>query len=650
VLGERMPEKKLGELLIENGLVTREQFEKALETQRQNPQIPIGQIICQLGFLSAEDMSLALDYNKKRLRLGDILVRQRLIDQEKLESALAVSRKDKVPLGKALMHLHFIQEEQLARAIATQYDLPFVSLDKYSLNSEMGKIFNASYAMKHRIVAIDKTAGSVTVAMAFPLSTHVLHELEVLIHLSIIPVIARESDIFHAMERVYGVQRNKNAQGLVTEQVQLDILEDFSTEELRSRYVVDYNADYLAKRIISIGVKLNASDIHLECTDHGSQVRFRIDGVLQFLDLGGDSQLIQTHGRPLVSKIKILCDLDITEKRRPQNGSFRVKIMVNEKPRNVDFRVSTMPTKYGENVVIRILDKKEGPMSLESLGFNQAISDELNHLLAKPTGIFLVTGPTGSGKSSTLYAILDRLNKPGVKTMTVEDPIEYSMEGISQSEVNLAIGNTFAEYLRAFLRQDPDHIMVGEIRDVETALISIRASLTGHTVLSTLHTNDSTGVVPRLIDMGVEATLLSSTLRCAISQRLVRIICPVCREQYRPSTEIMEEFCIDPGTSRIFSHGKGCSHCNNTGFSGRKPIVEMWTPSREEILLINKHADNQLLRESAFIRLNKPTMLQDGIEKVIKGETTLEELARVVPYEQVLEYRRKVDMCLIKSL
>ena len=502
--------------------------------------------------------------------------------------------------------------------------------------------------MKNRVVAIEKTSRSVTVAMAFPLSPHLLHELEVLFHHIIKPVIARESDIIHALERVYGIH-HKSPEPVAPEPVQLDMLEDFSLEELRSRYVLDYNVDYLAKRIISVGVRQNASDIHLEHADNGAHVRFRIDGVLQRLELGGDAHLIQTHGRSLVSKIKILCDLDITEKRRPQNGSFRVKIMVNDKPRNIDFRVSTIPTKYGENVVIRILDKKEGPMSLESLGYNLMIADRLNQLLAKPTGIFLVTGPTGSGKSSTLYAILAKLNKPGVKTMTVEDPIEFSMDGISQSEVNIAIGNTFAEYLRAFLRQDPDHIMVGEIRDVETALISIRASLTGHTVLSTLHTNDSTGVVPRLLDMGVDATLLSSTLRCVLSQRLVRIICPACREQYQPKAEILEEFRITQPASHIFFHGRGCVQCNSTGFSGRKPIVEMWIPSREEALLINKHADNQLLRGSAFIKGNKPTMLQDGLEKALRGETTLEELARVVPYEQVLEYRRKIDLRLISS-
>ncbi|NVN99315.1 MAG: type II/IV secretion system protein [Geobacteraceae bacterium] len=643
-----MPEKRIGEILVENSRLTQEQFATALEVQQQTPNIPIGQIICQLGYLSAEDMSLALDISKKRLNLGDILVKQNLIDQEKLENAINLSKKDNISLGSALVKQHIIKEEQLARAISSQYDLPYVSLDKYILPEELGKYFSASYAMKHRIVAIQKCPCSVTVAMAFPLSPHVLHELEELIHLTIKPVIARESDIFMALENIYGVQRKAPTASQV-DPVQLDIMEDFSSEELRSKYVLDHNVDYIAKRLISVGVQINASDIHLEFTESGADVRFRIDGVLQSIDMGGDYRLIMTHGRPLISKIKILCDMDITEKRRPQNGSFRVKMTAGNFPKTVDFRVSTVPTKYGENMVIRILDRK-GPMSLQTLGFSNTVSIELDRLLAKPTGIFLVTGPTGSGKSSTLYSILGRLNSPGVKTMTVEDPIEYTMDGISQSEVNTAIGNTFAEYLRAFLRQDPDNIMVGEIRDVETAMISIRASLTGHTVLSTLHTNDSTGVVPRLLDMGVDATLLSSTLHCVISQRLVRINCTHCREEYQPNAEILEEFGVALGSTSLFIHGKGCPNCNCTGFSGRLPIVEMWIPSREEALLINKHAENQLLRESAFINGNNLTMLQDGLERVLKGETTLEELVRVIPYEQVLEYRRKIDMGLGKRL
>lgn len=636
-----MPAKRIGELLVTNGLITAGQLTEAIAFQKQNPKLPIGQILCQLGFLSAEDMSVALDFNKKRLKLGDILIQHRLIDQEKLTQALELSRSENLPLGKALTKLHYITEDHLARAIAVQYDLPYVLIDQYQLSEELGKFISGSYAMKHRIVAIAKAGDTVTIAMAFPLSFHVMHELEVLIHFAIKPVIAKESEIFQALEKIYGVKWKAAVSML--DPVQLDIMEDFSSEELRSKYVLDYNIDYLTKRIISTGVRIKASDIHLESTEQGMTVRYRIDGVLQTIDLGSDSQMILTRGRPLVSKIKILCDLDITEKRRPQNGSFRAKMTFGDTPRSVDFRISTLPTKYGENVVIRILDRK-GPMSLQSIGYSDRVIDELNRLLAKPTGIFLVTGPTGSGKSSTLYAILAKLNKPGVKTMTVEDPIEYSMEGISQSEVNPAIGNTFAEYLRAFLRQDPDHIMVGEIRDQETACIAIRASLTGHTVLTTLHTNDATSIIPRLLDMGIEATMLSSTIRCVLSQRLVRIVCSHCRQRYRPTKELLAEFAFPAGTNPVFVRGTGCHHCNQSGYSGRKPITEMWVPSREEELLINKHADNQTLRESAFINNTNATLLEDGIAKVSGGLTTLEELARVVPYEQFIEYRRKLSL------
>lgn len=635
-----MSKLRLGELLLADGLLTEEQFSEALETQKHNPNMPIGQVICQLGFLSVEELNLALDFNKKRLRLGDILIKQKLIDQAKLDRALEFSKKEQLQLGKALLRLRYIQEEQLAKAIAIQYDLKYVSLDKYELHESAGKLFSSSYAIRNRIIAIEKTATKVTIAMAYPLSPQIQHELEVLIRLTIKPVIARESEILSTLEYIYGIKR-KNKLLPQEDQVKLDILEDFSAESNRSNYLLDYNVDYLTKRLISVGARAGASDIHLEHTERGAVVRFRIDGVLQSLDLGGDSQQVLLHGKPLVSKLKILCDLDITEKRRPQNGSFRVKMSLSNITKTIDFRVSTLPTKYGENVVIRILDRT-GVMSLQSLGFSPAITEELNQLLAKPTGIFLVTGPTGSGKSSTLYAILNKLNQPGAKTLTVEDPIEYIMDGISQSEVNAAIGNTFAEHLRAFLRQDPDHIMVGEIRDIDTALISIRASLTGHTVLSTLHTNDSTSVVQRLVDMGVEPTLLSATLRCIISQRLVRIICEHCSEERAPSQELLVEFGISPEAFYRFRWGKGCSYCNNTGFSGRKPIVEMWVPSREEALLINKHASNLTMRESAFCHSNRATMVEDGLLKVFNGETTLEELARVVPYEQVVEYRNKL--------
>jgi len=302
-----------------------------------------------------------------------------------------------------------------------------------------------------------------------------------------------------------------------------------------------------------------------------------------------------------------------------------------------------VPTQFGENVVIRILDKRAGAITLESLGYSPENVATLHKALDKPTGIFLVTGPTGSGKSSTLYAILSHINTPGVKTLTIEDPIEFGIAGITQTEVNETIGNTFARLLRAFLRQDPDNIMVGEIRDLETATISMRAALTGHTVLSTLHTNDATSAVTRLIDMGVEPTLISTTLRCVLAQRLVRHNCRHCRTYCHPSAHLLKEFGIPADNNIAFSQGKGCQECHYTGFSGRLPIVELWIPSRDELLMINRLPDNLGLRNTVFSHPGRLTMIEEGLQLVQAGETTLEELLRVVPYEQIEAGRDKIS-------
>lgn len=631
-----MSEMKLGDILIADGLITQEHFNKALVIQKVNPSLPIGQILCQLGYLARHDLNATLDYYKKRIRLGEILIKEKLINQRMLDHALTVSQKEKIPLGKALINLHYIQEEQLCRAVATQHDLPFASLQGRNFGSELGRFLNASYAIKHRMVVIGVQGTTITLAMVFPLNPITLRELETLTQMKIEPVVARESDIAFAQEQIYGVRHKAEMSNVSTEDFQLDIGEDLTQDVVRSKYVLDYNVEYSLKKILTFGVRTKSSDIHLEITENGMQTRFRIDGILQFLDLGDEGPKIASHGPPLVNKIKILCDLDIAERRRPQDGSFRVKISSAGVTRNVDFRVSVLPTRYGEDIVIRVLDKI-GPMTLETVGFRDDYVTELDKMLERPTGIFLVAGPTGSGKTSTLYALLGRINRPGTKILTVEDPIEYSVEGIRQSEVNPAIGNTFAEYLRAFMRQDPDHIIVGEIRDLETAAIAVRASLTGHTVLSTLHTNDATGVVTRLIDMGVEPSLVASTLRCAIAQRLVRVNCAFCSEPYQPGEEVMKLFALLGYPQMTFIHGKGCPECHFSGYSGRKPIIELWAPSREESLDINRSLSNSELRRIVCHCTERQTMFEYGLERVRGGETTIEELLRVVPFEQIDE-------------
>jgi type IV pilus assembly protein PilB len=640
-----MSGNRLGELLIKNRLINEQQFAKALEMQKSYPNQPIGQLLVKLGFLHESILKEFLDYKGKRQKLGEILLRQKLIDAVQLNNALTVSKEENIPFGRALVKLHYLEEDQLARTIANQYDLPCVTLDRFSFDPELGRLINFNYAQTHRIVPVSKHERVLTLAMAFPLNNEDMRAVEVASDMRVNPVIAAERDIIVAQQRVYRSQFDL-ACHVTEEQVECEISEDVQRDPVESKYVSQYygpDTDYLVSRIISLGLKVRASDIHLESTEYGMMVRYRIDGVLQALDLGKDGPVISTQARPIISRIKIICDMDIAEKRRPQDSSFKMKVTKDGSVRRVDFRVSTVPTQYGENVVIRILDKRGIPSSLQNIGLSVLHQEALTRELAKPTGIFLVTGPTGSGKSTTLYALLSQLNAPGVKTLTVEDPIEYSIEGVCQSEVNEVAGNTFAKLLRSFLRQDPDNIMVGEIRDVETATIAARAALTGHTVLSTLHTNDATSAVIRLQDMGLESTLISSTVRCVLSQRLVRTICSQCKVRLMPPEHLQREFLVTPETPVEFVYGKGCSLCNYTGYTGRRPIVEIWIPTREEIIQINKRPDSMTLRGTVFGLGRRRTMVEDGLVYVKQGLTTLDELMRVVPYEQISEFRSRVE-------
>lgn len=635
-----MPDKKIGELLIENKLITAEQFKEALEMQQICPTQPIGQLLCQLGFLKSGDLEYVLNHNNKRRKLGEILVSQNLIDEERLNSALLASKTEKIPLGRALIRQHLIEEEQISRAIACQHDLKFVDLAGVRFDPELSGYIKASFAQRLRIVPIRCREKVLTIAMAYPLLSDELTQIQNFCKMRIDPVIAKESDIIIAQQKIFKLSGSTDR-----EELAFELSEDQSTDSGKSKYVADFisaDVDYLVKRVIITGITDGASDIHLESTEQGMVVRYRIDGILQRIDMGANGALISANARQMVSKIKIMCDMDIAERRRPQDSSFKMKVSRAGVLRSVDFRVSTVPTQFGENVVIRILDKRAGAITLESLGYSPDNVATLHRTLDKPTGIFLVTGPTGSGKSSTLYAILSHINTPGVKTLTIEDPIEFGIAGITQTEVNETIGNTFARLLRAFLRQDPDNIMVGEIRDLETATISMRAALTGHTVLSTLHTNDATSAVTRLIDMGVEPTLISTTLRCVLAQRLVRHNCRHCRTYCHPPARLLEEFGIPVDNNIAFSQGKGCQECHYTGFSGRLPIVELWIPSRDELLMINRLPDNLGLRNTVFSHPGRLTMIEEGLRLVQAGETTLEELLRVVPYEQIEAGRGKI--------
>jgi hypothetical protein len=442
-----MAESRLGELLVQRKLITSNELDQAIEKQRFTPGQPIGQILCQMGSLKSKDLAYVLDHFNKRPRLGEILVSRKLISEERLNSALKVSQGEKIPLGKTLIRQHLLDEEQLARSIAFQHDLKYVSLADVAFDQGLTGFISVTFAQRLGIVPIRCRDGSLTIAMNYPIQREELSQLESWCKMPIIPVIAKESDIILAQQKIFRLNRKAESAKL-----QLELSEDLEREGGKSKYVSEFissDVNYLTKRIIATGIKVGTSDIHLESSEGGMAVRYRLDGILQKIDLGSDTALINANARQIVSKIKILCDMDIAERRRPQDSSFKMKVTKDGKVRSVDFRVSTVPTQYGENVVVRILDKRSDAITLEGLGYPPEFVAELHRALDKPTGIFLVTGPTGSGKSSTLYAVLSHLNSPGVKTLTIEDPIEYSIEGITQTEVNEVIGNTFARMLRS---------------------------------------------------------------------------------------------------------------------------------------------------------------------------------------------------------
>jgi len=633
-----MPHQKLGELLIQNGLITEDQFQQALDEQDASPHLPIGQILCQLKFLKPEDLNKILDYHRMRRKLGEILIQEGALDEQSLSRALEIAKSEKLPLGQALIKMRLLEEEQLARAIATQYDLPYMSLHTVRADPKLARFVNAQYATRNRLVPVKFENNILTIAITFPLQQTDIDHLKATGKHGLSFVITTETQIAQVQQKLF---RKEGEFSFVDD---LSLSEDNEKQSERSKYVHDVisvDVERLAKLIISAGIKNKASDIHLESTEFGLNVRYRLDGLLQSLDLGSALPLINMNARQIISRVKILCDMDIAERRRPQDSSFKLKVEREDAVRTVDFRVSTVPTQYGENVVIRVLDKRNEVLTLPSLDYNKEYTADLLRALEKPTGIFLVTGPTGSGKSTTLYALLGYLNRPENKTLTIEDPIEYTINSITQTEVNEVIGNSFARMLRAFLRQDPDNIMVGEIRDVETATIAVRASLTGHTVLSTLHTNDATSAVTRLLNMGLEPSLLTTTLRGVLAQRLVRRTCESCRTTGVPSDLALKEFgSFLSEFNGTLGYGKGCAACNFTGFKGRLPIAELWLPDREELLLIARNPDNMTLRAKVFEGGKRLTMLEDGLRLVKEGLTTPEELIRVVPNEQFEEWRQ----------
>lgn len=543
-------------------------------------------------------------------RLGDLLVENGIISQEQLQEALAEQRKTKRRLGDLLISQGYITEQQLIEVLEFQLGIPHVSLFKYNIDPAITGIIPESMAKRHQVLPFMKEGGKLMVAMADPLDYFAIEDLRMTTGFRIEPAISTREELQRAIARHYGM-RDSMSQMMV----ELPSQEDFEETEITDEASPIVR---LVNQMIQQAVQLRASDIHVDPGENNLLIRYRIDGSLK------TERLIPKQMQGFITaRLKIMARLNIAERRLPQDG--RIKMQFDYKM--IDIRVSTLPTMHGEKIVLRLLDLTTGVKSLDNLGFNERNVEAFRDMIERPYGILLITGPTGSGKTTTLYSALNHLNKENVNIITVEDPVEYQLEGINQVHVNPAVGLTFAAGLRSILRQDPNIVMVGEIRDTETAEIAVRASLTGHLVLSTLHTNDAISTISRLRDMGIEPYLIASSLLGVVAQRLVRKICTECREAYTPSEQemiLMRNYGLHMDT---LYRGKGCGHCNSTGFRGRIAIHEVMAIDDKLRALVASSASVEELRraaqDSGMIQL-----LEDGIVKVSEGITTVHEVMR----------------------
>ena len=600
-----------------------------------------------------------------RERLGDLLLREGLLTREQLARALQEQAQSGMRLGYCIVKLGYIRETELTKTLARQYRMPAVDLSKFEVDPRILKLIPAEVASRHLVLPLKRDGRTLTVAIADPSNPAVLEDLRFVTRYDIFPVVAGEYTLRHAVERHYE-SNDQQMQSLLADIAKqtgdddVEVLESSADDDGAGGSTLAAQIDEapvvrLVNAILSDAVHRGASDIHFECFEHELRVRYRVDGALM------DVMKPPIKMRPaLISRFKIMASLNIAERRVPQDG--RIKLKVGQKV--VDFRVSTLPTLFGEKVVLRILDKGNLTLDLETFGIEPRAERELMEAISNPYGMVLVTGPTGSGKTTTLYSALSKINTGDVNIMTAEDPVEYNLHGINQVQVRTEIGMTFAAALKAFLRQDPNVIMVGEIRDLETGGIAIKAALTGHLVMSTLHTNSAPETVTRLLDMGLEPFNVASALNLILAQRLVRRICPRCKERYTPdlaelagakvgplttlrelrlseealanaklkaspeAMPILAEATLDTALRDLgFFRGKGCDACQGTGLKGRQGLYEVMTmtPRLRKIVLQNVGAAE--IREAA-IEEGMLTLRMDGWLKVIKGLTTLEQVIR----------------------
>src|SRR5262245_42095306 len=563
-------------------------------------------------------------------RLGDLLIAEGLVTEQQLRHALAQQKGTNDKIGSVLVRLQLLTEEQLIGFLSRQYGIPSMQLAQLSVDSDVLVLVPPAIAKKYEVLPVKRVDNTLTLAMADPTNVFALDDVAFMTNLQVLPVIASQAAIRTAIERNYDSRRASGATALT--ELSSDLAADVEVlDEEQAGTKVDVfelkeSADdppvvRLVNTVLVDAIRRAASDIHFEPYEKVFRIRFRIDGVLHEV-LAPPKRLESA----IISRLKIMSNLDIAERRLPQDG--RIKLRFNT--REIDFRVSVLPTIFGEKAVLRILDKDALKLDLTQLGFDPWALEQFTTAIKQPYGMVLITGPTGSGKTTTLYSAIHTINSPDHNIMTAEDPVEYNLKGVNQVQINEGVGRTFATALRSFLRQDPDVILVGETRDLETAQISIRAALTGHLVFSTLHTNDCPSTVARLVDMGVPAFLVASALILVLAQRLGRKVCRECQEPYVADEDTLVSYGLEPaarGKLRL-SRGKGCQACNFTGMKGRVAIYEVMPITPELRAMILKGASTADLRSMAQSQGMK-TLRQAGLIKVLDGVTTAEEVLRV---------------------
>src|SRR5215472_5601769 len=565
-------------------------------------------------------------------RLGDLLVKEKIITPDQLDRALKAQREQgpNSRLGSTLVHLGFVSDEEVTNFLSRQYGVPAINLQYFEIDASVVKLVPEDTAKRYQILPLSRVGASLTIAMVDPTNVFAMDDIKFMTGFNIEPVVASESAIMDAIDKAYGgSSQNENVDELLAsmgEEADVELQADQEEIDLSE---LEKSADEapivkLVNIVLSDAVKRGASDIHIEPYEKEYRVRFRIDGVLQNI-MSPPMKLKDA----ITSRIKIMAKMDISEKRLPQDGRIMLKMQIGGKKKQLDFRVNCLPTLWGEKVVLRLLDKENLRLDMTKLGFEPESLEKFQRAVLKPYGMVLVTGPTGSGKTNTLYSSVARLNTTDTNIMTAEDPVEFQLPGINQVQMKEQIGLNFASALRAFLRQDPNIILVGEIRDFETAEIAVKAALTGHLVLSTLHTNDAPSTISRLMNMGIEPFLVATSVNLICAQRLIRRICVECREEVPmpPQAKVEAGYTAEEAkTVKIFK-GRGCTNCNGTGYKGRAGLYEVMEVDDEirELILIGASAVE--LKKKAIER-GMITLRRSGLTKVKDGVTTLEEVAR----------------------